>query len=416
MGTTRGPGAVGIVAVAAIATVGAVLLTVGQSGVRTDATVSTIEAAPLVSTTIPPTTTTLADALGVAAGSWTALPEAPVRPRPAHTGVWTGEKLVVWGGGSTATTMRADGAAYDVATGGWRELQPAPAQLGERMWHTATWSRRRMVVWGGYLADPAAAVPGAEYDPDTDRWFLLGDPGTHERYLHSAVAADREVMLWGGLPADSPAPVGLVVTRETDDGRPIPGVPIVPRSQHTAVWTGDEMIVWGGRSAEEPFPAGGAAFGNIVAGWRLVPAAPIGGRTGHTAVWTGDEMIVWGGARLVAATELGDGAAYDPITDTWRTLPPAPVEPRRNHVAVWTGTEMVVWGGETGVIGFDGARGAVLADGAAYDPISDEWRMLPAAPGRGSADAVAVWAEEAKLMLVWGVDSFGQEVGLAYRP
>jgi hypothetical protein len=413
MQSTGGPRRVGLVALLAIATTGAVLLATGGSGVRTEATVATIVAAPLVATTGSPT---LPDALGVPARGWAVLPEAPVRARPGPAAVWTGSELIVWGGGNGGSNIRGDGAALDVASATWRELSPAPPAFPERMWHTAAWSGAEVLFWGGYVPDAVGASPGGAYDVATDRWALLDSRDDGERRLHTAVWTGNEMLVWGGLAADSPAPVGLSVIPESRAGRPVPGVPIVPRSQHTAIWTGTEMLIWGGRSAEEPFPAGGAAYAPAREEWRTIPAPATGGRTGHTAIWTGTEMIVWGGARLVQDTELGDGSAYDPATDAWRDLPPSPIAPRRNHVAVWTGSEMIVWGGEAGVIGFDGARGSALSDGAAYDPATDTWRLLPDSPGRGSAGTAAVWAGEAGLMLVWGTDSQGQEVGLAYRP
>ena len=49
--------------------------------------------------------------------------------------------------------------------------------------------------------------------------------------------------------------------------------------------------------------------------WRMLPAAPIDARTAFS-VWTGEEMIVWGSTDR--ADRRLDGAAYDPITNAWR--------------------------------------------------------------------------------------------------
>ena len=70
-----------------------------------------------------------------------------------------------------------------------------------------------------------------------------------------------------------------------------------------------------------------------------------------------------------------------PFSPTWwRWLPhPSPVAP----VPAWCGTgrEMIVWGGRS-----DGDK-APLADGAAYDPKSDTWRTIAAAPSGRAGDA-----------------------------
>jgi hypothetical protein len=82
-------------------------------------------------------------------------------------------------------------------------------------------------------------------------------------------------------------------------------------------------------------------------------------------------MLVWGGWTENGRT-LGDGAAYDPETASWRMLPAAPLGPRIPAAAVWTGRELLLWGD---VSRFEEAR-----DGAAYDPEADRWRSLPPAP------------------------------------
>src|SRR5437764_244170 len=76
---------------------------------------------------------------------------------------------------------------------------------------------------------------------------------------------------------------------------------------------------------------------------------------------TGGELLVWGGRDIVSGLDLADGAAYDPATDRWRMLPPAGLSARsmRDGMA-WTGKEVVLWGGGTSNEAFD--------DGAAYDP------------------------------------------------
>jgi hypothetical protein len=96
-------------------------------------------------------------------------------------------------------------------------------------------------------------------------------------------------------------------------------------------------------------------------------------------VWTGSELLLHGpysrfeDGRYVARSV---GAAYQPATRTWRVLPPAP-GPVQNleggYHAVWTGRELLGWG-----LGLD----------AAYNPATNRWRRI--APG-GSAWAVRVW-------------------------
>lgn len=158
-------------------------------------------------------------------------------------------------------------------------------------------------------------------------------------------------------------------------------------------------------SSTTPSPTG-AALGTLTGTWETIADAPIQGRQGHTAIWTGSEMIVWGGEPGPATvddnrtSDGADGAAYDPTSDTWRLLPRAPIGWRYIHSAVWTGREMLVWGGR----GFDNSA---LGDGAAYDPATNQWRPLPAAPFVASGSQALVRAR-AQLVIVDGaVDEVG---------
>ena len=86
---------------------------------------------------------------------------------------------------------------------------------------------------------------------------------------------------------------------------------------------------------------------------------------GHTTVWTGTEVIVWGGT-IVGEVPAGDGAAYNPSTDTWRLLPSAPDGVEWSSVSVWTGKEAVVMN----------CTGLGKWNAAAYDPAADRWRAI----------------------------------------
>jgi hypothetical protein len=118
-------------------------------------------------------------------------------------------------------------------------------------------------------------------------------------------------------------------------------------------------------------------------------------------------MVVWGGS--ADGAYLADGAAYDPATDRWRLLAPAPLSPRLVR-GTWSGNELLIWGGE--------GAGTALADGAAYDPANDSWRPLAPAPLAGRRGFAEVWTGQE--MLVWGGAGptgnslFGD--GVAYDP
>lgn len=159
----------------------------------------------------------------------------------------------------------------------------------------------------------------------------------------------------------------------------LPAAPIAPRDGASVAWTGSELLVWGGFSGDQiqELYGDGAAFTPATGRWRLLPDSPLAPRMGQTTVWTGSQMLIWGGDTRVGATAsqaAGDGAAYDPATNSWSLLPPAPISPRADAIGVWTGAEMIVLGGQP-------SGAATLpedGDGAVYDPASGSWQSLPA--------------------------------------
>lgn len=101
-----------------------------------------------------------------------------------------------------------------------------------------------------------------------------------------------------------------------------------------------------------------------------VPIGPLAPRGGASVVWTGEEMIVWGGCPdEMCRTRFADGAAYNPATDSWRMIPDTPIPGVWYHLSTWTGSEMLIVGGTQS-----------NRTGAAYSPASDSWRVLPEAP------------------------------------
>jgi hypothetical protein len=153
-------------------------------------------------------------------------------------------------------------------------------------------------------------------------------------------------------------------------------------------------------------PAEGADAAELAAGhWATLPPAPIPARSGATVVWDGSELLVWGGAaRKDEDVFRANGAAYNPATGRWRVLPAAPLSPRSGQAAVWTGHELLIWGG------YNSAE-QLTADGAAYDPSSNSWRMLPAAPMSARTDAFAVWTGSQAIFLGGHADVFNETAG-----
>jgi hypothetical protein len=303
--------------------------------------------------------------------SWTSMSAvgAP-SARNGHTAVWTGSRMVVWGGSSTAT-----GGVYDPATDTWTATSMVNAPSG-RSEHTAVWTGSRMIVWGGSDSGGRLAT-GASYDPSTDTWTPIR-PATIGRNKHAAVWTGSKMIVWGGYTAGAGYPfssTGESYDPATDTWAPLETAPLSPRVSPSAVWTGSKMIVWGGASAD--YLKTGGVYDPATGAWSQTdPVGAPSGRYEHVAVWTGARMLVWGGAGW-ALTTTNTGGLYDPIADSWTptSMDAVPI-PRFFFAGVWTGEKLIVWGGrESGSTVAVTATGGVL-HGVAPPPTPTDFHTL----------------------------------------
>jgi hypothetical protein len=297
------------------------------------------------------------------AESWTPIStvNAP-SAREDHDAVWTGSRMMLWGGELWGTLFN-DGGLYDPATDAWTPTSlvnaPSPRTL-----HTMVWTGQQVIVWGGRAG--AYFNQGYKYNPATDQW--LGAIST------------------AGAPS--------------------------PRGFHSAVWTGSRMIVWGGFDDGQRFNTGGIynPTSNNWTGTTSLVNAP-SPRLHHVAAWTGTEMIIWGGQDDTG--NRNDGARYNPATNTWTpmTMVDAPVG-RQAAVAVWSGFEMIIWGGYADSV-------TSTNTGARYNPATDTWSATTSEENALSArqSLSAAWTGS-KMILSHGAHSGGPfyDDGAMYAP
>ncbi len=184
--------------------------------------------------------------------TWEALPVAnePV-PRMSAAGVWAGDRWLVWGGMSTSGYEQSGGQL--LCPGGtptaWQAMSTVGAPSG-REGHVAVWTGTRLLVWGGHnFGTPLN--DGAAYDPITDLWTPISAVGAPSaRSLPAGAWTGSEWVLVGGLTGSGAASGGAAYTPATDAWRTLdnPGSPVA-RSGAASVWTGSEMILFGGRNA-----------------------------------------------------------------------------------------------------------------------------------------------------------------------
>jgi N-acetylneuraminic acid mutarotase len=310
--------------------------------------------------------------------SWTAtsMVNVPVA-RAYSTAIWTGSEMIVWGGANfDSQSVLNTGGRYDPVSDSWTTTNLTNAPTA-RFHHTAVWTGNEMIVWGGGLDDLSHTVfnTGARYNPVTNTWLPISNVNAPSpRFLHTAVWTGSEMIVWGGSDATNRMNTGGRYNPLTDSWAPLSVVDAPSaRTGHTIVWTGQEMIVWGGSDGANVFNTG-ARYDPNSNSWLATGIGPEG-RTNHSAVWSGNEMIIWAGA--AASEDTNTGSRYNPDTDTWRStnLNGAPY-PRTGHAAVWSGRQMIVWGGFALVVQFH----LVVNDGGRYfasPPPTPSPRRLP---------------------------------------
>jgi hypothetical protein len=239
----------------------------------------------------------------------------PARPsaRHDHTAVWTGAAMLIWGGHDGTSAVNGGG-AYDPAGDTWTVIDASdPDAPSPRERHTAVWTGSKMIVWGG--TDGSALATGAVYDPvAADHWTPIATAGAPSaRYGHTAVWAGGKMIIFGGQNGGTYANDGAMYDPTNDTWATLSGMDApAARSGHiAALGRGDTMVVWGGTDGSA-YLASGAVFDPAGNTW-TVPAlnaatAPTG-RAEAAAVWDGTAVVVWGG---YDGTAVGTGASYAP--------------------------------------------------------------------------------------------------------
>ena len=155
--------------------------------------------------------------------------------------------MIVWGDYSGGNAH--PGGRYDPVADSWTPVSAAGAP-SRRVFHTAIWTGTRMIVWGGYVGSGIDLNTGGQYDPVTDSWTPTSTAGAPSvRHYHSAIWIGNRMIVWGGAQGSTlvllntggqydPSTDSWVATSTV-------GAPSA-RAQHSVVWTGTQMVVWSG--------------------------------------------------------------------------------------------------------------------------------------------------------------------------
>ena len=85
--------------------------------------------------------------------SWSPMLANPPLPRRLAAGVWTGQRLLVWGGFTQGGALNSGG-QYDPGADSWLALTTPNIPVGQPGPQAAVWTGRELLVWGGSFQDP----------------------------------------------------------------------------------------------------------------------------------------------------------------------------------------------------------------------------------------------------------------------
>lgn len=343
-------------------------------------------------------------------GTWTSISmtNAPITGRE-HTAVWTGSRMIIWGGyvaASIDSALATDtGASFNPATNTWTPIASGSFQKYKARMPISVWTGSKMLVWGGFINnglsafDLTAHIGG--YDPSANIWTGLMPSDAFVGFDGSLGASAvwtgaKMIVVRNGKLGAIYDPVGDswgVFGRSTGSNR---------TTQHV-VWTGTQVLIWNGS---------GSLYNPANNTWTDMVDAPDGYSLNQldamaSSVWTGSEFIVWGGICPNGGGACGYGKRYNPSTNLWSQISTtnAPVG-RYNHVSVWTGSKMIIFGGDQG--------GVYLKNGAMYDPSTNSWTHISSVGAPTLSSGTAVWT--GTQLIVWGTNNSGIPVGGIYTP
>lgn len=169
--------------------------------------------------------------------------------RIGATAIWADDRVLIWGGeGEGGVLNSGSQLRFDTSTPYWFAMTsdnaPAP-----RRGHSAIWTGDRMIVWGGQR-DGVPFGDGAAYDPATDSWEQLSaSSAPAARFNHAAVWSGQEMLILGGSNSSGELASGAAYNPATGIWRPLSssGSPLA-RTEATAIWAGTELLVFGGRA------------------------------------------------------------------------------------------------------------------------------------------------------------------------
>lgn len=328
--------------------------------------------------------------------------------------------MLVWGGFTAAVpAVTNTGGLYDPVTDTWQATSTMNAPAA-RFFHSAVWTGSKMLVWGGFGATALEAAGGI-YDPETDTWSAMSMTNQPKpRTKAKVVWTGKKLIVWGGTTGSTAEGTGGIYDPEKDTWEAVnPAAAPSPRLGFGMGWSGKVAMVWGGTNYIDWFNTGalfdpeGAPMGVWTASTPSSGVPPV--REQPSLDFVNSVFVAWGG--WDGGPTVNSGATLDPTTNTWMPMNVEGVPTARtNHVGVAAGGHLLVWGGcleslcEAAKLASDGGQFVPYKDGGTWYPIESQAALA----ARYSASIVYTGSGA----IVWGgrLDSQTSTNSGAYTP
>ncbi|MEZ4371778.1 MAG: hypothetical protein R3B07_13175 [Polyangiaceae bacterium] len=284
----------------------------------------------------------------VATDTWTSVAQDANTPsaREGAVAVWTGSRVVVWGGfDRSADTVFGDGASYDPVSNSWSTIAAPGTLLSARRDAYAVWTGTRVLIWGGLDKSTVKQKGAARYEPSSDTWFAVstgGDPPEKVDWTWAWTGSLLYLAGGGDKHLYSYSPDSW---SDLDDAS---------RKRQGAFggWSGAEFLFWGGRDGGNVLNSGERYSPSSKWGDMATSGAPSARwaphrETGWSARIRNGELIFLGGRPSVGASGFEtNGAVYNAFTNAWTAVPSWPSGHAHSFgVGALAGGEFVLWGG-----------------------------------------------------------------------
>ncbi len=321
---------------------------------------------------------------------WNRLPDAPLEGRTHATVVGLDSRVFVFGGwewlcppGSDCSDPTgppfADGAVFDISTGTWTELTPAPRPFSSS--HVAT---------AGSDIYLLAPEPGSleanifRYRTADDEWDTLESPGGG----FTLATVDNRVIAYRELVVNEGASDYIL---EIDGSWTlIPDDPMPPTHDRFVVDFDGRLLLFGSSRESSPSTKLVAEYDLATETWTELSSPGTGGYQ----AWRSGDVVV-----LNPHFSSAGGGILDPLTDRWSDFP--------------TGPESDSWRGDLAGVVHDDTATYEYPGGWVLDTAEARWLRVPLATDDGLPDDGGIGALGNRLVYFGGQSRQGQEGSLS---